>query len=196
MLYISASNTEPLVKQLQAVGRGLQKELGIAAWRTVKKGKSIAAKQIGQDLNASQATIKRVIKGKKLSDTTSILVVKRARIRQGMSLRRLARKPRTTKRGVTAVVRKSGGVITWPYAWESKATGHILTRPGKKTRAPIRIVRTPETVELFDGALASITAREMREFFIKQIEEQIRYNINRINGTLRNQKPKPVTSQG
>lgn len=187
---INVTFNESDVKQttgiLDRIVKNLEKEVNIAAWKTARKGKSVIAKQVTNELAATQKVVKQQIN------------TERGKTYAAVSLRKSGRIPlrdfgaRQTKVGVSYRISKSQGRKILPGAFQGprpglmKASwkGNAFRRVGKQ-RLPIVKLKGPSPwgVHLFQNQQRK-TRDELSSEFLKQLLERIRYNRLKQSGAI------------
>lgn len=188
-LSIKVTDTDPLVQELRAMGANINKELGIAVWKTTRWAKSQAAKSAAQTINTKQSVLKKVMGAKRLSPTSAKVFVRTARSRKGLSIVHF--RPRQTKTGVSAKAYfKGGGTQKFPNAFMHN--GKVYERVGKG-RMPIRTVRYPATVDTFiQKGLDRVLKLGIEQRLRDEINSRIRFLMLKASGKLRGKQPVEV----
>lgn len=178
MIEIRADKSwEQAIKDLDSVTKNLTKELGIVAWKTAKKTKSVAAKEITTELATKQSVVKDQITTKRRTTESEVTVKKSKRL----SLKEF--KPRQTKAGVSYRISKSTGrnridgafMGPSPKASALKLKGHVWKRKGK-SRLPIQKLMGPSPWGvLVKGDRVQNVTDETRAELRKQLDRQIRW---------------------
>lgn len=186
-----------LINDLNAVAKNLTKELGIAAWVTAKKGKTLITKDIldGQGLRVKQTDVKKLIIEKRNDGgpTTSSVQLKQDRV---LPITR-AMQPMQNAEGGTYKPTKKGGVETVKGAftgprpgvsaiqlrgrlWVKSDRQKRVMKKGRykgKMRTPIRPAATtisPYAIHVKNNR-QPIIVTGLKEEMDKQLERRIRF---------------------
>lgn len=178
MIEIRADKSlDQLISDLKSLSTNLTKELGIVAWNTAKKTKSVAAKQITSELAVTQREVKERITTKRRDTESEVTVNKSKRI----PLKEF--KPRQTRKGVSYRISKTTGRKTAADAFMGpkpgtpapRLHGHVWKRKGK-TRLPIQKLYGPSPWGvLVSGDRIQNVTEETRGELRKQLEKRIRW---------------------
>lgn len=134
-----------LINDLKAVSQNLTKELGIAAWMTAKKGKTLITKDIldGQGLRVKQTDVKKLIKEKRNDGgpTTSSVQIRSDRV---LPITR-AMQPTQNATGGEYKPTKKGGVETVKGAFMGPRPGvsaiNLRGRLWVRSNQPKRVMK-------------------------------------------------------
>ena len=181
---IAASDIARLKKAIEDTGRSLRKELVIATNYTAGESKKIIAKQIYQEINATQANIKKVIEITRRAKEGDISATVEVNKDKRLNLSAFA--ARQTKKGVSYKVSrgtkgktKVGNAFIVP-----KYGGRVYVRQGT-TRRPIRQLRGPSFWGVFVvGKKQGPSVKETEAELKKQIDRRIRFIELKASGAI------------
>jgi hypothetical protein len=190
--------------ELRAVAKNLRKELGIAAWNTAKKGKTLIAKDVlqGQGFNAKLADVKKVIVEKRNDGSPTASSVELKKSKQ-IPIRNM--KPEQTSTGGQFRPTKKGdpvnvrGAFMGPRPGVSAINlrGALWIRDGEKRRMkkgnsvghmrqPIRRVGSgiyPAKIHI-ENNRQPIIISELKVEMDKQIARRLRFNTLKQSGAI------------
>jgi hypothetical protein len=199
-------DAKQMIYELKAVSQSLTKELGIAAWNTAKKGKSLIAKDVleGQGLKIKQAQVKKLIIEKRNDGgpTTSSVQIKQDRVLPITP----AMNPEQVSSGGQYKPTKKGGIETIKGAfagprpgvsainlrgklWVQSNQAKRVMKKGRykgRMRTPIRPAGTtisPYAIHVKNNRQPIIVG-ELKDEMDKQIQRRIRFHVLKKQGTI------------
>lgn len=169
--------TDTVTTAFENLRRNLPKEFAIVNGKTAKRGRSITAKEVTQELAVTQKVVRQHTKVRK-KDIASILDISKSK---RMGLRHF--KARQTKKGVSYRISKTKGRKFIPSAFQGPAPGrmnvkwkgNVFKRKGK-ARLPLVHVRGPSPWGVvLKGKKLKPIIKQMQAELSKQARERIRY---------------------
>lgn len=180
-------DSSEVVKSLDNVVKNLSKELGIVAWKTARKGKSLVAKDVTKELAVTQKVVKKELAAKRIGKTgAEVTIDKSPRI----PLRDF--KARQIKRGVSYRISKTKGRKTIPGAFQGprpgqmnvKWRGRVFKRTGKKRLPIIQLYGPSPWGVIVKNRRIRPIANQLNQELRKQLAERLRYQRLKKSGAI------------
>ena len=180
-------DADDAIKALSKLVKNLSKEIQIVNGKTVKRGKSIAAKEVTQAVSIPQKVVRKYVKSELVGDRSAVLSLEKSK---RISLKEFG--ARQTGKGVTYKIDKTGGRKTVVGSFVGprvgltsvKLRGHVFKRKGK-SRLPVVKLHGPSpwgVIKKNKRVLA--VKKKLQEELKKQMAERLRYQKLKASGAI------------
>ena len=175
------------IAALSKVVKNLGKEIQIVNGKTVRRGKSIAAKEVTQAVSIPQKVVRRSVKSELVGERSAVLSLEKSK---RISLKEFG--ARQGKKGVSYKIDKASGRKTVVGTFVGpkvgltsvKLRGHVFKRKGK-SRLPILKLKGPSPWGVIKkNNRAAAVKKKLQEELRKQMAERLRYQKLKASGAI------------
>ena len=173
-----------LARAAKEAGKDIRRESAIAVNATARKGRSVIAKQITQELATTQKVVKRHIYV--VNKASALRVSSTLRLEPSSRIPLRDFKPTQNKRGVSYRVSKTEGRKTIPGAFiVNRYGGHVYKRPNPGSRAVGRNKKgaSPWGVYVKQN-YRPLTVKQLDAELAKQLDRRTRFIRMRMEGKI------------